>query len=173
MLRAYLLPQDLDRSILIGLIEEAMSNFHRYFLEMPTLARFELELHRRAEQGEGITADGLNELLAGLFAEGYGDEMQLDRERDGIRWATFGHLYQDYYVYQYATGISGANTLASRILTGEETAVADYLTFLKAGGSMFPIDALKMAGVDLNQPASIEAAFKVLSSLVDRLDDLV
>ena len=173
MLRTYLLPQDLDRSILIGLIEEAMANFHRYFLVMPTLARFELQIHLRAERGQGITADSLIELLADLFAEAYGDEMQLDRERDGIRWATFGHLYEDYYVYQYATGISGANTLASRIHSGEEKAVGDYLSFLKAGSSMYPIDALKMAGVDLSQAEAVEAAFEVLAGLVDKLDELV
>ena len=140
---------------------------------MPTLARFELEVHLRAEHGQGITADAMIELLADFFAEAYGDEMQLDRERDGIRWATFGHLYQDYYVYQYATGISGANRLASRIHSGEETAVDDYLSFLRAGSSMYPIDGLKMAGVDLSQAEAIEAAYEVLAGLVDRLDELV
>ena len=118
MTRAYLLdPQrDLPRDVQIGIIEEAMSNFHRYFLVMPTLARFELEVHQRIERGEGITADGMIELLASLAAEGFGDEMALDRQRVGIDWATFPHLYADYYVFQYATGISGAHALSNRIL---------------------------------------------------------
>ena len=102
----------------IAVIEEAMSNFHRYFFIMPTLARFELAVHEPVERGEGLTADDMIGLMADLFAEGYGGDMEVDRERTGITWATFGHLYVDYYVYQYATGISGANALARRILSG-------------------------------------------------------
>ena len=91
-------------------------------------------------------------LMADLFAEGYGDGVHVDRERTGITWATFGHLYVDYYVFQYATGISGANALARRILAGTPGAVEDYLSFLKAGDSLYPVDALKLAGVDLTTP---------------------
>ena len=93
MLRAYLLDQPIDRDLKIAVIEEAMSNFHRYFLIMPTLAAFELEMHQRVERGEGLAADAMNDYLAGLFAESYGDAAVVDRARDGIRWATFGHLY--------------------------------------------------------------------------------
>ncbi len=173
MMRAYLLQQDLPRDLQIGIIEEAMSNFHRYFLVMPTLARFELEVHQRIERGEGITADGMVELLAGLAAEGFGDEMAFDRERVGIGWATFPHLYADYYVYQYATGISGAHALANRILSGVPGAADDYLSFLRAGSSMYPLDALRMAGVDLSSPQPVEETFAVLSGLIDRLETLV
>lgn len=175
MLRAYLLdPQrDLPRDVQIGVIEEAMSNFHRYFLVMPTLARFELEVHQRVERGEGITADGMIDLLADLSAEGFGAEMALDRQRVGIGWATFGHLYADYYVFQYATGISGAHALSNRILAGTPGATEDYLGFLRAGGSIYPLDALRRAGVDLASPQPVEETFQVLSGLIDRLEQLV
>ena len=172
MLRAYLLDQDIDRDLKIGVIEEAMANFHRYFLIMPTLAMFELEMHRRVERGEGLTADAMNDYLADLFAESYGDAAVLDRQRDGVRWATFGHLYADYYVFQYATGIAGANALARRVLSGG-SAAEDYLGFLKAGSSQYPLDALKAAGVDLSTPAPVETAFGVLGDLIDRLEALV
>src|SRR5690606_11564439 len=147
--------------------------FHRYFLEMPTLALFELEMHRLEEQGEGLTADDMISTLAGLFAETYGDAAVVDPQRDGIRWATFSHLYADYYVYQYATGISGANALARRVLAGQAGAAEDYLGFLSAGGSRYPLDALRSAGVDLTQPEPVEAAFEVLTDMIDQLDDLV
>lgn len=175
MTRAYLLdPQrNLPRDLQIGIIEEAMSNFHRYFLVMPTLARFEMEVHERIERGEGITADGMIELLAGLSGEGFGDEMALDQERVGIGWATFPHLYADYYVFQYATGISGAHALANRILAGTPGAAEDYLGFLRAGGSVYPLDALRSAGVDLASPQPVEETFQVLSGLIDRLEQLV
>jgi oligoendopeptidase F len=173
MVRAHLLDVHTDPAFQIEVIEEAMSNFHRYFFTMPTLARFELETHERAERGLGLTADDMIELMADLSSEAYGGEMHVDRERVGITWAKFGHLYTDYYVYQYATGISGAHALSQRILSGQEGAVNDYLGFLKAGGSVYPLDALKMAGVDLTTPEAVEVAFGILSDMVDRLEGLL
>jgi len=173
MVRAHLLETAQDPALLIAVIEEAMSNFHRYFFIMPILARFELELHQREERGEGMSADDMIELMADLFAEGYGDGVVVDRPRVGITWATFGHLYIDYYVFQYATGISAANALARRVRSGGRAAAEEYLAFLKAGDSLYPIDALKVAGVDMTTPAPVEAAFAVLAGLVDRLEGLV
>jgi oligoendopeptidase F len=98
--------------------------------------------------------------------------MQVNREREGITWATFGHLYQDYYVFQYTTGISGANALARRILSGTPGAAADYLQFLSAGGSLYPLEALKRAGVDLSTPQPVEETFEILAGMVDRLEEL-
>src|SRR5690606_38145847 len=130
------------------LVEEAMGNFHRYFFIMPTLARFELAIHERAEKGLPLTADIMIGLLADLFAEGYGDEVEMDRERVGITWAQFStHLYMNFYVYQYATGISGAHALAKRVLDGVSGAAEAYLVFLKAGGSDYQLNILKKAGV--------------------------
>ncbi|MBI5563793.1 MAG: oligoendopeptidase F [Chloroflexi bacterium] len=173
MVRAHLLKTQPDAAFQLTVIEEAMSNFQRYFFTMPTLARFELDVHQRVERGEGLTADVLNGLMYDLFAEAFGGEMELDRERVGIIWSQFGHLYADYYVYQYATGISGANALARRILSGVPNAAEDYVRFLKAGASIYPLDALKMAGVDLTTPEPVEAAFEVLAGLVDRLEAIV
>jgi oligoendopeptidase F len=144
-----------------------------YFFIMPTLARFELAIHGREERGEGLTADDMMSLMADLFSEGFGGEVEVDRERVGIIWATFGHLFQDYYVYQYATGISGAHALARRVLDGTPGAVDAYLGFLKAGASLYPLDALRQAGVDLATPAPVEATFAVLAGLVERLARLV
>lgn len=157
----------------MAVIEEAMSNFYRYFYIMPTLARFELAVHERVERGQAVTADYLNHLLADLIGEVYGGEVELDRERIGITWAEFHtHIYANFYVYQYATGISGAHALAHRVLSGEARAAEDYLSFLSAGGSQFPLDVLKQAGVDMTSPEPVEAAFAVLSGMVDRLEGL-
>jgi oligoendopeptidase F len=174
MVRDYLLRTQTDRDFQIGVIEEAMSNFHRYFFIMPTLARFELELHTRAEQGRPLTADSFVELMADLFAEGYGDDLVLDRQRTGATWAEFStHLYSNFYVYQYATGISGAHALARGILDGKEEAVDRYLGFLRAGGSKYALDALAAAGVDLRSPEPVEIAFGILADYVTRLEQLL
>ncbi len=173
MTRAYLFDTQTDRDFQISLIEEAMSNFHRYFFIMPTLARFELEMHARVEKGQPLNADILIGMMADLFQEGYGDEVEFDRDRIGITWAQFGHLYANFYVYQYATGISGAHALAEAILASKDGAAERYLDFLKAGGSMYPLDALQRAGVDLTTPEPVETTFGVLSDIVDRLETLV
>lgn len=171
--RSYLLDSTDDVEFQIAIIEEAMSNFYRYFFVMPTLARFELEIHERVERGQPLTSDSLIKLMAGLFAEGYGDEMELDHDRVGITWATFGHLYANFYVFQYTTGIAGAHALASDILAGDSAAVARYRDFLNAGGSRYPLANLQAAGVDLTSPQPVEKTFAVLADYVDRLEKLV
>jgi oligoendopeptidase F len=140
---------------------------------MPTLARFELEMHQRIEAGEGLTADAMNARMLELYEEGYGAALNPDGARTGITWATFPHLYAAYYVFQYATGISAAHALAQRILDGEPGAADRYLAMLKAGGSLYPMDALKLAGVDMTTPEAVETTFGVLARYVDRLDQLV
>ena len=172
MVRAHLLKTTTDPQFQISLLEEAFANFHRYFFIMPILAQFELEVHQRLERGQGVTADDMNALMADLYAEGYGSEMSFDRDRTGITWATFSHLYQDYYVYQYSTGISGAHALSRRVLSGTSNAADDYLRFLSAGSSVYPLEALKLAGVDMSTPQPVEETFDILAGMVDRLEEL-
>jgi len=174
MMRGHLLNTIKDKNFLIALIEEAVGgNFFRYFFQMPTLARFELETHQRAERGEPLTADSMQDLMADLFTEGFGPKVKIDRPRVGMVWSTFSHLFADYYVYQYATGISGAHALSSRILRGEPNAAENYLGFLKSGSSAYPLDVLKKAGVDLTTPKAVEATFTVMEGYIDRLEELV
>ncbi len=173
VVRDHLFRTQQGRDFQVALIEEAMSNFHRYFFIMPTLATFELEAHTRAEQGKPLSADTLIGLTADLFKEGYGDEVDFDRSRIGVTWAQFAHMYLNFYVFQYTTGISGAHALAKPILAGDKAAAKRYLGFLKAGGSRYPVDNLKRAGVDLTKPEPVEAAFAYLAGLVDRLEKLL
>jgi oligoendopeptidase F len=173
MTRAYLLDSNPSKSFQIAVLEEAMSNFHRYFFIMPTLARFELETHQRIEQGGALTADSMIELMADLFSEGFGGNMDLDRERVGITWGTFTtHLYIDFYSFQYAIGISAANAIAKRILDGTPNAAQDHINFLKAGSSKSPIELYQIAGVDMTSTQPIADAFEVLGSYIDRLEEL-
>ncbi len=170
MTRAHLLKTNQNKYFQTALLEEAMDNFHRYFFIMPTLARFELETHQRVEKGQPLTADSMIELMADLFSEGYGNEMNLDRQRVGITWGTFTtHLYIDFYSFQYAIGISAANAIAKRILDGVPNAAQDHINFLKAGSSKSPMDVYRVAGIDMTTTQPIEDAFAVLEEYVDRL----
>ena len=173
MVRDYLLRTQTDPVFQLALIEEAMSNFHRYFFIMPTLAQWELDMHQRLEQGKAMNAKVMIDSCAELFHEGYGDEVAFDHERVGITWSQFSHMYMNYYVYQYATGISGAHALAENILVGQPGAVDRYLTFLSAGNSVYPLEALQAAGVDLTSSEPVEKAFNYLGSIVDRLENLL
>lgn len=173
MVRAHLFASSDDRGFQLALIQEAMDNIHRYFFIMPTLARFEYEVHTRMENDEPLTPDMLNDIMAGFYAEGYGDTMSDDPRRTGSTWAQFGHLYEPYYTFQYATGISAAHALANAILAGDDAAVERYLGFLSAGGADYPLNALKAAGVDMSTPQAVEETFKALENLVDRLEGLI
>ncbi len=97
----------------------------------------------------------------------------MDIDRVGSTWAQFHtHMYSNFYVYQYTTGIAGAHALAKGILAGEDGAVDRYLQFLRTGSAMYPLDVLKMAGVDMTSPEPVETTFGVLADLVDRLESL-
>jgi oligoendopeptidase F len=173
MVRDYMVKTQTDPGFQLALIEEAMSNFHRYFFIMPTLARWELEMHERAEAGKPLTADIMSSVCADYFSEGYGDEVVFDKDRIGITWAQFQHMYMNFYVYQYATGISAAHALAKNVRESGQEGVDRYLEFLSAGGSVYPLDALKTAGVDMTSSEPIDKAFTVMTSYVDRLEALV
>jgi oligoendopeptidase F len=174
--RQHLLDTNPDPELQIAVMEEAMANFYRYLFIMPTLARLELEIHERVERGEALTANYLNNLTADLMGEVYGDEVEvngLDRDRVGSTWAQFHtHLYSNFYVYQYATGIAGAHHLAERIAAAVPGAAESYIAFLKSGGSMYPLDGLRLAGVDMSSVEPIEAAYAALAQTVERLDEL-
>lgn len=173
MVRDYLLRTQTDRDFQIALLDEAMSNFHRYYFTMPMLARLELAMYSHVERGESLTADLLNGWFAEFLAEGYGSEVVVDPARDGNTWATFGHLYQPYYVYQYTTGIAGAHALARKVLSGDPQAAENYKNFLRAGHSLYPLDALKLAGVDLTTPEPVETTFGVLERYIEQLEQLL
>jgi oligoendopeptidase F len=106
----------------------------------------------------------------------YGPEVvvtERDRQRIGSTWAQFHtHLYSNFYVYQYATGIAGADHLVQRVANGDPQAAESYLSFLKSAGSMYPLEGLRLAGVDMNSPEPVEAAFATLARMVSRLEEL-
>jgi oligoendopeptidase F len=106
------------------------------------------------------------------YAEGYGETMTDDPERTSITWAQYGHLYYPFYTFQYGVGISAAAALANGVKAGKPGATENYLSFLKAGGSLYTMDLFNLAGVDMASPAPVEDAFKVLSDMVDQLETL-
>lgn len=173
LVRAHLLRQGGDADFQIALIEEAMGNLHRYLFVMPILAQYERYVHAEVERGKAPSADTMSSYLADLLRAGYGPAVAVDTQRDGIAWATFPHMYSSFYVYQYASGIAAANALAVPIAEGDQDAIARYRQFLSAGSSLYPLDALKLAGIDMRTPEPMDRAFSVLDGFVTRLEKLM
>jgi oligoendopeptidase F len=173
MVRAHLLKNASSKDQKLAILEEAFSNFHRYLFVMPTLAILERELYERVERGGAISAPYLSERVCELFGEGYGGHVTIDAARLGSAWMNFGHLYAPFYVYQYATGIAAANALAKDVLLEGEERAAKYVQFLSAGSSDYPLEVLKIAGIDMNSPEPVERGFEVLKSMVDELEALI
>ena len=171
LMGAHMLAERDDRDWTIAVIEERMANYMRYLFTMPILARFELAAHERVEAGGALSADWMSKTLLGFYREGYGSEVVIDPPRMGITWARFSHLFMNFYVFQYGIGIAAAAALSEAILTEGEPARERYLTFLRAGGSVDPIDALRDAGIDMSSPEPIERAFALVSRYVDRLEE--
>jgi oligoendopeptidase F len=173
LMGAHLLAERDDRDWTIAVIEERMANNMRYLFTMPILARFELAAHERVEAGSALSADWMSKTILGFYQEGYGDEVVVDAPRVGITWARFPHLFMNYYVFQYGVGISAAAALADNLLREGEPARERYLNFLRAGGSVDPIEGLRRAGVDMSTPEPVERAFAIMDGYIDRLEALV
>ncbi len=162
-----------DAAFQMALLEEAMSNYHRYLFQMLNLARFELEVFTRAEQDKPLSTDILLEIMKGIYAEGYGDTMTDDPDRTATTWAQFGHLYIPFYTFQYAVGISAADALSQEVRAGKPGAAENYLKFIRSGSSNYTMELFKLAGIDMTSPEPVRKAFGVLASMVDQLEKLV
>jgi oligoendopeptidase F len=135
-------------------------------------AEFEQQIHHHAEQGEPLTTDTLSALYTALNGKYYGAETIVD-DLIGIEWARIPHFYYNFYVYQYATGISAAAALVQQILHEGQPAVNRYLKFLSSGSSDYSIDLLKKAGVDMTSPEPIRQALKYFESHLVQMEELL
>ncbi|MBR4375032.1 MAG: oligoendopeptidase F [Treponema sp.] len=132
-------------------------------------AEFELKAHESVENGKPLTAEALRKIYRELLEQYFGPEMVFEETSDmeGLR---IPHFYGAFYVYKYSTGISAAIALAKRVTEGGEKERDDYFKFLKSGGSRYPIESLKVAGVDMSSPAPIQSALDVFADLVNQLE---
>jgi oligoendopeptidase F len=135
-------------------------------------AEFEQIAHARAEAGEALTKDSLNEVYYQLNKDYYGEGIIHD-EQIAYEWARIPHFYNSFYVYKYATGIISAISIVKRILTEGEPAVQDYFRFLSSGGCTDPVSILQKAGVDLTTKAPFEAAMKEFEETLNEFKSLL
>ena len=177
LLLDHMLKISTDKNERIALIEEAIGNIVGTYYLQSLFANYEYEAYKLVENGTPITADTLDEIMDRLFKEYFGEELTMD-ELQKIIWARIPHFFNSpYYVYQYATSFSASSKLYDKI-TNEKYSEAErkeslekYLNLLKSGGSDFPINQLKDAGVNLLEKENFEAVAMELSRLTELLEN--
>ena len=154
------------------LCNQFIESFRTTVFRQTMFAEFEWQAHVLAEKGEPVTKESLTKLYLGLNKKYYGAVCEVD-EPIGWEWMRIPHFYRSFYVYVYATGYCAAVAIADRILREGEEAVAGYKRFLSAGSSVPPIEALRFAGVDMNDPATVASALQVFADTVERLEKVL
>ena len=148
------------------LLNQYLENFKGTVFRQTMFAEFEREAHAMRERGEALSPAALNQLYSNLVRDYFGPELVMDEEVQ-LEWARIPHFYRPFYVYKYATGYSTAVALSEGILKEGESARKRYLEFLSMGGSVWPLDELRHAGVDLTTPAPVNAALEKFGRLLD------
>ena len=138
-------------------------------------AEFELRVHEMVEKGEPLTGDALSKLYAGITRKYYGHDKGVCIVDDYIQheWAFIPHFYRNFYVFQYATSFTASAALSEKVLAGDAAATKRYLTFLSSGGSKYPIDLLKDAGVDMTTDEPLELTMKKMNRVMDEMEKIL
>ena len=160
-----------DQKKTMYLMNYFLEQFRTTLFRQTMFAEFEKITHGLQEQGEALTADRLCEIYYDLNKLYFGEEICVDQEI-AMEWARIPHFYTPFYVYQYATGFSAAIALSKQILEQGAPAVEQYKKFLKGGSSMYPLELLKMAGVDMEQKAPVQDALAVFAQYLDEMERL-
>lgn len=168
----HLLKKTTDKREKAYLINHFLETFKGTLYRQTMFAEFELFMNQLAETGAALTADELCNKYYELNKQYFGDDIVVDKEI-AYEWERIPHFFYNFYVFQYATGISAACAIANRILEEGESAVCDYKKFLSSGGSLDPISTLKLAGVDMTTPKPIEEALKLFGELIDEMEELM
>ncbi|AEH36469.1 oligoendopeptidase F [Halopiger xanaduensis] len=158
---------EFKKHVLNEFLERVRSTLYRQTL----FAEFEHEAHRLEEEGEALTADRLDELYRELKAQYY-EPAAID-DRIAREWMRIPHFYRAFYVYQYATGISAALAITDRIFDEGTAAAEDYLEFLRQGSREYPLELLRIAGVDMSSSEPIERALETYGDRLDELEGLL
>ena len=164
----YLLKNAESKEERVYLLNYYLEQFRTTVYRQTMFAEFEKICHGKVEEGEPLTAEDFNNIYYDLNKKYYGESCEVNEEI-ALEWARIPHFYSNFYVYKYATGFSAASALSKQILEEGESAVSRYKEFLKSGGSEFPLDQLRKAGVDMEKKESVDEALHVFKDLVNHL----
>ncbi len=168
----YLINTTSDDKMKAYLLNHYLEQFRGTVFRQTMFAEFEKEIHAAVEKNESLTAEYLSNIYRDLNLKYFGSDVVVDEQID-IEWARIPHFYNGFYVYKYATGFSAATALAQQIINEGQPAVKRYLDFLAGGGSDYPIELLRKAGVDMERPEPVRQTLRVFSELLDELEAIV
>jgi oligoendopeptidase F len=172
LLMKYMLPRAQSKQEKAYLLNHYLEEFRGTVFRQVMFAEFEKLVHEKIEQGEALNSQEFCEIYYGLNKKYFGNTVEVD-ENIAMEWSRIPHFYSSFYVYKYATGFSAATAIAEKIITEGKPAVDKYVEFLKSGGSNYPIELLKIAGVDLSTPQPIQDALNVFEKILNELEELL
>jgi oligoendopeptidase F len=164
-----------DDDVKLSLLMEYLDGVKGTLFRQTQFAEFELRMHEMAEKGEQITGDSMSELYKSIVQAYYGHNEGVCIVPDyiNIEWAYIPHFYYNYYVYQYSTSFTASTALAERIMNKEPGALDKYMAFLSAGGSDYPINLLKDAGVDMTTSVPFDKTMKMMNWAMDEIEKIL
>jgi oligoendopeptidase F len=172
ILTEYLLETEKDPRVRAYVLNHYLDGFKGTVFRQTQFAEFEHFMHTEDEKGVPLTSEYLSDSYGKLNTKYYGPAVEEDPEIK-FEWSRIPHFYYNYYVFQYSTGFSAASALAKKILNQEPEALENYLAYLKAGNSDYPVEVMKKAGVDMTQAAYIEDAMSMFEQRLDELEELI
>jgi oligoendopeptidase F len=161
-----------DSNEKLYLLEKSLNNITSTFYRQVMFAEFEMMVYDKSEKGEALTWDILCKLYKDIYQKYWGTAMEIDVEEE-FTWARIPHFYYNFYVFQYATGFAASSALAIKVKTEGTSAVAKYLSFLKAGSSDYPINILKDAGVDMSSSEPILTVSAKMDHLLTEMEKVI
>ena len=172
LLIRHLLDHSQDPKERAYLLNHFLESFKGTFFRQTMFAEFENLTHKEAEAGRTLTADAICSIYHRLNEEYFGPDIVVDPDID-VEWEKIHHFYRPFYVYQYATGFSAAIAISDKILKGDQAAIDGYFRFLGSGGSMDPIDLLKLCGIDMTSKEPVQNAIAVFERYLDEIEPLL
>ena len=172
ILTEYLLETEKDPRVRAYVLNHYLDGFKGTVFRQTQFAEFEHFMHTEDEKGVPLTSEYLSDSYGKLNTKYYGPAVEEDPEIK-FEWSRIPHFYYNYYVFQYSTGFSAASALAKKILNQEPEALENYLAYLKAGNSDYPVEVMKKAGVDMTQAAYIEDAMSIFEQRLNELEELI
>ena len=172
LLLDYMLKNAESREEKLYLLNYFLEGFRGTVYRQTMFAEFEKMIHQSVESGQSLTSQSMKKMYRNLNQKYFGESLVIDEKLD-YEWARIPHFYYNFYVYKYATGYSAAAALADKIQSEGASAAADYLEFLKAGGSDYPLNILKKAGVDMEKADAIENAAAKFKKYLKQLQELI
>jgi oligoendopeptidase F len=171
----HMLEQIKDTPTRLSLLGNYLEGIKATVFRQTQFAEFELRMHEMGQKGEPITGDALAKLYLDITKKYYGHDQKVTVVDDYIahEWSYIPHFYRDFYVFQYATSFTAAEALSAKVLAGDQAATKRYLTFLSAGGSRYPIDLLKDAGVDMTTDEPLDLTMKKMNAVMDDMEKLL